>query len=208
LPGVLRAGIRRTSCGDSWVIRTGVHDATFTLFDNDRRFLFATSYDTDWDSYLEDAVTIVGADKWYAVLQHCEEVPEGRTDNPPNAEEVKKILEATRETALYYTRAYPEGTIAEIMKAQRLQEAFDQALDHPDAGEALAHPALKPLLALTGKSRLHLPPTSTKMPAQLRPLAKLGVDLGPSAEVPTGPGSWAVPAIFIPTDRPRSGQPN
>ena len=52
--------------GDSWVIQTGVHDATFTMFDNDRRFLVATCYDTDWDAYIEDAVRLVGADKWYA----------------------------------------------------------------------------------------------------------------------------------------------
>jgi hypothetical protein len=34
----------------------------------------------------------------------------------------------------------------EIVKAQRLQEAFQQVLDDPGAAEALQHPALKPLL--------------------------------------------------------------
>ena len=39
-----------------------------------------------------------------------------------------------------------EGTVAEIEKALRLQRAFQQVLDNPDAAEALQHPALKPLL--------------------------------------------------------------
>ena len=34
----------------------------------------------------------------------------------------------------------------EVRKAQRVNAAFQQVLDHPDAGEALQHPALKPLL--------------------------------------------------------------
>ena len=37
-------------------------------------------------------------------------------------------------------------TMPEIVKAQRLQEAFQQVLDDPAAAEALQHPALKPLL--------------------------------------------------------------
>jgi hypothetical protein len=37
-------------------------------------------------------------------------------------------------------------TMPEIVKAQRLQEAFQQVLDDPAAEEALQHPALKPLL--------------------------------------------------------------
>ena len=132
--------------GDSWVIQTGVHDGSLTLFDNDRQFLFATSYDTDWDAYIEEAVNLVGADKWYGILQHCEEVPEGRMNNLPTADEMKTILETNRVTASYYVRAYPDGTISEILKALRLQKAFQKALDHPDAAKALAHPALKPLL--------------------------------------------------------------
>ena len=34
----------------------------------------------------------------------------------------------------------------EIRKAQRVNNAFQQVLDHPDAAAALQHPALRPLL--------------------------------------------------------------
>ena len=44
-----------------------------------------------------------------------------------------------------YARNYG-GTVKEIRKAQRVNEAFQQVLDDPEAAEALQHPALKPLL--------------------------------------------------------------
>ena len=39
-----------------------------------------------------------------------------------------------------------EWTMPEIVKAQRVQAAFQRVLDDPAAEEALQHPALKPLL--------------------------------------------------------------
>jgi hypothetical protein len=41
---------------------------------------------------------------------------------------------------------YPGVTAHEIQEALRVQTAFQQVLDDPDAAEALQHPALKPLL--------------------------------------------------------------
>ena len=45
-----------------------------------------------------------------------------------------------------YFNAISYLTHAEIRKAKRVNEAFQQVLDDPDAAEALQHPALKPLL--------------------------------------------------------------
>ena len=42
--------------------------------------------------------------------------------------------------------SFPPMTIAEQEKTQRLVKAFQKVLDHPDAKQALKHPALKPLL--------------------------------------------------------------
>ena len=44
-----------------------------------------------------------------------------------------------------YQRNYG-GTVKEVRKALRVNEAFQRVLDDPAAGEALQHPALKPLL--------------------------------------------------------------
>ena len=48
-------------------------------------------------------------------------------------------------TAAAYARNYG-GTVKEIRKAERVNRAFQQVLDDPEAAEALQHPALKPLL--------------------------------------------------------------
>jgi len=30
------------------------------MFENDRRFLSATTYDTEWDPYMDDSIALVG----------------------------------------------------------------------------------------------------------------------------------------------------
>jgi len=39
-----------------------------------------------------------------------------------------------------------DASVQEIRKALRVQKAFQQVLDDPEAEQALQHPALKPLL--------------------------------------------------------------
>ena len=59
---------------------------------------------------------------------------------------LKKFLPDHQIPASGYYNAISYLTHAEIRKAQRVYEAFQQVLDDPDAAEALQHPALKPLL--------------------------------------------------------------
>ena len=58
---------------------------------------------------------------------------------------MKAFVLSAQQTAAAYQRNYG-GTVKEIRKAQRVNAAFQQVLDHPDAAEALQHPALAPLL--------------------------------------------------------------
>ena len=41
-------------------MRTGLRDVRFVIFDNGKRMLFATAFETDWDTYIDDVVLIVG----------------------------------------------------------------------------------------------------------------------------------------------------
>jgi hypothetical protein len=66
-------------------------------------------------------------------------------DGLPNLAALHEFVLGAQETAAGYARNYP-GTVKEIRKAQRVNAAFQQVLDHPDAAAALEHPALKPLL--------------------------------------------------------------
>ena len=59
---------------------------------------------------------------------------------------LKSFIMGAEQTAAAYARNYG-GTVREIRKAQRVNAAFQQVLDHPQAAEALQHPALQPLLA-------------------------------------------------------------
>ena len=66
-------------------------------------------------------------------------------DGLPDVEAVKGLVLGAQVTAAAYARNYG-GTVKEIRKAQRVNGAFQQVLDDPEAAAALQHPALEPLL--------------------------------------------------------------
>ena len=54
-------------------MKTGLRDVRFVIFDNGTRMLFATGFETDWDTYIDDVVLVVGMHYFVAWLQHLEE---------------------------------------------------------------------------------------------------------------------------------------
>jgi hypothetical protein len=122
-----------------------IHEARFVLFDNDTRLLFATSHDGSWDAYIEDfaATPRFGFGEIFALV----EGPGGADIDAygSDANALKALFMASQVTAASYARNYA-STVKEIRKALRVNRAFQQVLDDPAAQEALAHPALKPLL--------------------------------------------------------------
>src|SRR3954469_23299114 len=118
-----------------------IHEARFVLFDEDTRLLFATSFDGPWDAYMEDFFTSGPTLALFdAVFRHVEGY-----DGLPDLAALRAFILEAEETAAAYARNYG-GTVKEIRKAQRVNAAFQQVLDHPQAAEALQHPALRPLL--------------------------------------------------------------
>ena len=133
-------------------------------FDNGKRMMFASGFETEWDPYVDDAILIVGLQHFLDWLQHTVEAEElvasvkslaGGVDenDPAYAEKVKPagallkaVIQKIQTPATTYFNALSDLTLPQIKKAQRLQEAFQQVLDDPAAQEALQHPALKPLL--------------------------------------------------------------
>lgn len=118
-----------------------IHEARFVPFDDDTRLLFATSFDGPWDAYMEDFLasgpTLALFD---AVFQHAEGY-----EGLPDLAALRAFILGAQQTAGGYARNYP-GTVKEIRKARRVNDAFQRVLDDPAAAEALQHPALKPLL--------------------------------------------------------------
>ena len=118
-----------------------IHEARFVLFDDDTRLLFITSFDGPWDAYMED---------FFTPGRRCElfdvDLPaRGGLRRPARPGRGEGFILGAQQTAAAYARNYG-GTVKEIRKAQRVNAAFQQVLDDPDAAEALQHPALKPLL--------------------------------------------------------------
>lgn len=115
-----------------------VHELRFVLFDNDTRLLFATTFDGDWDTYIEDFARQV-PQAFNAVFEHVEGF------HGIEITAFKQFFAGSQEPAVSYTRSY-NGTTQEIKRALRVEQAFQQVLDDPRAAQALQHPALKPLL--------------------------------------------------------------
>jgi hypothetical protein len=127
--------------GDYHVAIATIHEARFVLFDDDTRLLFATSFDGPWDAYMEDFFTSGPTLQLFdAIFRHTEGY-----EGLPDRAALKAFILGAEETAAAYARNYG-GTVKEIRKALRVNEAFQRVLDDPSAAEALRHPALKPLL--------------------------------------------------------------
>src|SRR5881275_2932276 len=127
--------------GDYGMAIATIHEARFVLFDDDTRLAFITSFDGPWDAYMEDFFTSGPTLGLFDVIFKHVEGYEGL----PDLAAVKAFILDAQQTAAAYARNYG-GTVKEIRKAERVNAAFQQVLDHPDAAVALQHPALKPLL--------------------------------------------------------------
>lgn len=122
-----------------------IHEARFVLFDDDKRLAFITSFDGPWDAYMEDFFTSGPTLELFNVIfQHVEGY-----EGLPDLQTLKAFILGAEEPAAVYQRNYG-GTVKEIRKALRVNDAFQRVLDDPSAGEALQHPALKPLLDEAG----------------------------------------------------------
>ena len=121
-----------------------VHNARYVLFDDETRLLVSTTFDGDWDVYIDDFAASRVLDVWDTFLIHCEGYPdEGKASL--TVDEIKEFLTANQVTAADFYIDYPGVTTKEIKEALRVQAAVQESLDNPGAGEALQHPALKPL---------------------------------------------------------------
>jgi hypothetical protein len=127
--------------GDYGISIKTIHEARFVLFDDDTRLAFMTTFDGPWEVYMDDffnsGPTLALFD---AVFRHVEGY-----DGLPDVAAVRKFVLGAEVPATAYARNFG-GTVKEIRKAQRVNAAFQRALDHPQAAEALQHPALAPLL--------------------------------------------------------------
>jgi hypothetical protein len=106
-----------------------VHEARTVLFDDDTRLLIATSFDGDWDVYIDDFARTLVLQEWERFLIYCEGYPDAARAASMTLYEKKEFLTANQVTAARYDRGYPQVTVKEVMKALHVQNAFQQLLD-------------------------------------------------------------------------------
>jgi hypothetical protein len=78
-----------------------LHDLRFVIFDNDTRLFFATTFDDDWDAYINDFATLI-PDLIDIVFEEVEDYPGIKSPN------IKDYIVKSQVTATYFYSAYPE----------------------------------------------------------------------------------------------------
>lgn len=124
--------------------KAGMRDVRFVIFDNDTRIQMLTTFETDWEPYVDDAVMVIGPEHWRDWQQHC--VGFDQFKSQPSLAVLRQQLQDNQIRAAAYYNILGDYTIPQIKKALRVEKAFQQVLDDPAAAQALQHPALKPLL--------------------------------------------------------------
>jgi hypothetical protein len=99
-----------------------LHDMRFVFLDNDTKLLFATTYDGDWDAYIDDFVTQI-PDYLDIIDSAWEGWPGIRS---PQA---KDYIAKHQITAEGWYVAHPDLTVAEIHRLKRIGKAVDEVLD-------------------------------------------------------------------------------
>jgi hypothetical protein len=99
-----------------------LHDMRYVFLENDTKLLFATTYDEDWDPYIDDFATII-PDDLDVVFSNCEGWPGVR--NPA----VKDFIVKHQITAHAWYVGNPNLTVKETRRLEKIGAAVEEFLD-------------------------------------------------------------------------------
>ena len=99
-----------------------LHDMRFTIFDNDTRLLFASTFDGDWDAYIND---------FAALIPDYIDLAFGEVDDYPGIKspDIKDYIVKHQITSTYFYSAYPDASVRDIRKAIKVKSGLDVLLD-------------------------------------------------------------------------------
>lgn len=115
-----------------------LHDMRFVFFDDDTRILFATAYDGDWDTYINDFATKIPGlmDLLFANVENWPGI-----DSP----DVKDFIAGHQIDAAGWFVANPQVTVVDVRRYQRVEKALDTFFDTMSANRSM-DPATKSAL--------------------------------------------------------------
>jgi hypothetical protein len=99
-----------------------VHDLRFLIFDNDTRLLFASTFDGDWDAYINDFAAYI-PNEIDMIWGEVEDFPGIRSPN------VKDYIVKYQVPATYFYSAYPNASVRDVWKAMKIKGGLDVLLD-------------------------------------------------------------------------------
>ena len=99
-----------------------VHDLRFVIFDNDTRVIFASTFDGDWDPYIDDFATII-PDEIDLLFHEFEGYPGIHSPN------IKDWIAKQQVTATAFYSAYPNASVKDLWKALKVKDALNNLLD-------------------------------------------------------------------------------
>jgi len=99
-----------------------VHDMRYVFLDNDTRILFATTYDGEWDPYVDDFASHI-PDDLDAVFCNCEGWP------GIHSPAVKDYIAKYQVTAHAWYVAQPNLTVRDLRKLAKIGPAVEEFLD-------------------------------------------------------------------------------
>ena len=101
-----------------------VHDMRFVFIDNDTKMLFATTYDGDWEPYIDDFSTKI-PDSLDVLFSNMVGYPPKGMHDPA----IKNWIASTQITADGWYVASPNLTVAQAKKLEKVGKAVDELLD-------------------------------------------------------------------------------
>jgi hypothetical protein len=99
-----------------------VHDMRYLIFDNDSRLLFASTFDGDWDAYINDFTAYI-PNEIDMIFGEVEGFPGVRS--PKFKDEIVKY----QVPATYFYSAYPNVSVRDVWKAMKIKGGLDVLLD-------------------------------------------------------------------------------
>jgi hypothetical protein len=99
-----------------------LHDMRFVIFDNDTRLLFASTFDGDWDVYINDFATII-PDQIDFDFEEVEGYP------GIHSPDIKDFIVKHQVSATSFYSAYPNATVRDVWKALKIKDHFNALLD-------------------------------------------------------------------------------
>jgi len=101
-----------------------LHDMRFVFLDNDTRMLFATTYDGDWDTYIDDFSTKI-PDSLDVLFSNMVGYPSKGMHDPA----IKDWIAGNQITADGWYVSNPNLSVAEAHRLERIGKAVDELLD-------------------------------------------------------------------------------